>query len=141
MGHPVPPEPPIEYGEGCACFDAGKTPKYVIAIFDGVVLCPTREWPDGKNLNTWWILTQIPANPCLWEYLDVPWQIIWYASRDAHTKSRLMAYGRISPTARRYYFNSNNVADACKVNFDNALVEGICGEVFRGYDGTGRIGV
>lgn len=139
MGHEVPTEDPTEYGNDCGCFDPGKTPKIVVATFSLVALCPGRSWPYGINLNTAWELTQKPTNPCIWEYLDVPWQIIWWASLEAHTKSHLIGYGRISPTARAYYFNSNNVADACRVNFDNALVLGSCDANHRGYDGTGKI--
>jgi len=140
MGEDIPPEiPPVEYGNNCTCcFDAGKAPKYIEGTFSGVQLCPGRSWPSGISLNSTWILTQKPANPCLWEYLTEAWQIIWRANLAVCTKSNLVGYGRISPVQRAYYFHSNDVVGACLVNFDNALKLVDC-DGRRGHGGTGYV--
>ena len=42
----------------CACFDSGKTPLNYTLTFAGVLLCATRSWPGGVDLNQKWLLEQ-----------------------------------------------------------------------------------
>lgn len=68
MGTPSDPEEPdYEKGDHCEdCKDAifdGHTPKYVLAVFEGIEICP----PNGDSpFNGEYLLEQVPGKPCKW---------------------------------------------------------------------------
>lgn len=68
------------YGDDCLwCFDAGLTPKVVVATFSGVQLCSGRSWPGGISLNGEWLLEQAAEVPCMWEYIDENYRLFFVA--------------------------------------------------------------
>ena len=97
----------------CSCFDAGKTPLEVRAVFSGVQLCPGKSWPDNVNLNTTWILTQTFSSACgwcLWEYDDGNWSIKLCGNSGGNYSNLLAEDAR--PGLLRY-FDSYNYVDFC----------------------------
>lgn len=76
MGHEVPPDEPIEYGDDCSVCDPGKTPKYLIAVIRELTDCeclnvaPHRSYlctGVAAAINKAWRLEQqSPEYLCLW---------------------------------------------------------------------------
>jgi len=63
-----------EWGNDCACWPAGRTPKTIYASFRGLDYCWYRAWfPQLPNFQ--FCLTQVPAAPCEWEYSDGTWMV------------------------------------------------------------------
>lgn len=114
MGEETPDGGPI--GDSCALCDdilwpAGETPKYLKAVFEGIVEC--FGWfppvPNGE-----FILEQDGGNPCYWTYSDDDYFISY---RTATTYSQLSARTVQGGTAWWYFYD--RIEDTCKNGFTN----------------------
>ena len=80
MGIRVPPEPDPFENDCLACYDPGKTPKYLYAIFGGIehnrnIMPGSLEPPNGS-----YRITQDPLRACRWILDGKDWFIEYYAN-------------------------------------------------------------
>lgn len=69
--------PEEEFGVNCMCWPPGRTPKYLYAAFTDIVKCHP---PAGALAppNRSFVLTQVPAQPCQWIYVDADWYVAYF---------------------------------------------------------------
>ena len=68
MGTPTPPPPIV--GDHCALCDdvhwpAGDTPRFITLQVSGLERCPVADYDAPNGV---YILEQVPASPCVWQY-------------------------------------------------------------------------
>lgn len=119
MGYPVPPEPPVEYGDNCgACWIAGKTPKYIIATVEGMTpktppplgLC--RDFCAGAG-NGIYVMTQNPLIPCNWVYAGP----VYFCAYESNMFGTHSDFFLIQNVMQLTHF-SQTILGTCKILFD-----------------------
>ena len=124
-------------GHNCACFAAGQTPFDYTITFAGVLLCPTRSWPNSVNLNQTWHLTQVTpeTDPCFYRYSGQGW-LIYVQFNFGDYRTWIRAY---QPPGNFYF--SFYVDEACFIDgiVYNMYALGDCGLNVYGHHGAALI--
>lgn len=117
------PSPPAEYGNDCSVcnptpWPSGYTPKYLRCLFTGIIKCVTvPPWPSNPPAPNGiiFLLTQWIYSPCVWDFYDGTWNIIYQASSifPNHSSLELIYFPSSS-----WYFRSLETP-SCKFSFSN----------------------
>jgi hypothetical protein len=130
MGTPVVP---LELGLDCSlCFPPGFTPKYIYAVFEGILMCPGGEpWPLAPE--TPFKMEQSTENPCAWDNYPSEWLAVYQIFP---TWSWLYFQNVILGV--EYFSGQNDLI--CYPKFTNLHTDEIC-FTFPGYPygGTARV--
>lgn len=126
---------PIEYGNDCVCFAAGRTPKYISITFADIVLCASE---TDSLLNGTWILTQKVGVPCSWEYWNEDAACIMVALVNDPVQTFIQASGQSCDASRlQFSFSSGSNCDI-QAQYANGRIACPPSEL-GGYGGTADI--
>jgi len=141
MGTPWDPDdPPYEFSENdcptCTpdLWPEGKTAKYVVATFTGIVKCPQDPCPicpDPPNGQPF-ICEQDTINPCRWIYDNGTWSVIWTVNVGGGASSRLLL--TYMPMLQIYF--QGDKPNPCETNFTGKVW---CAAGYCGKEGTGVV--
>jgi len=132
MGTPIP-IPPVIGADYSLCdtilWPPGSTPQFITVFFEGIIACPSAPVdPPAGN----YMLSQDPAMPGMWRYLDVDIEILYFLEP---WESDLRCWKTGEPG--QLYF-MHNTAVSCRTEFTNQFANCWAGPNL-GIFGTGKI--
>ena len=119
-----------DFGNDCACFSPGKTPKTIFASFRDIVDCEAISLAGPPNFQ--FCLEQEPLAPCNWYYTDVNWAVAY------HCEPGLSTLGVMNNVYARFAFVGSVPTTCCSAFSNQNKCGGAPGPIFWG-GGSGLV--